>query len=182
MISTQRSASPPPRAVSPDLPLLALPIRGLNPSRSCDSFPNSERVGRPTLRKSKSSKSIPKSLPSPLASSASSTALPSPTRRRYRSPPPSPAHVSSPPPPVPRIPEFLSQMDKKPVLRTPVMIPTPVPPPDALISPIQQMSPATPPAKSRTKKSPGRRSSVVMTCARFFMERNPSSASSACTV
>ncbi|THV08422.1 hypothetical protein K435DRAFT_787892 [Dendrothele bispora CBS 962.96] len=196
-----RSQSPPPRAPTPEVSLLPLPIRGLNPSRSCDFFP--DRVGRPPLRKARSSKSIVTGTPSSPSSSSfmSSSSMPhspttstssSSTRHRYRSPPPSPA-VASPPPPVPPIPEFiLGQTDMKPVLRTPVMIPTRPPPPspsDEPIPPIQTERGSTssvvssPPKPRSIKKSlTKKRSSVVMTCARFFMERNPASPPSTCAV
>jgi hypothetical protein len=93
----------------------------------------------------------------------------------YRSPPASPT-LSSPPPPVPPIPEFvLSPTDKKPVLHSPA--PTRV---NHIYLPEWEQFTVTPdfaqsPRKTRTSMS-GRRSGgaapAAMTCSTFFALHN----------
>ncbi|KAJ7129527.1 hypothetical protein C8R44DRAFT_777001 [Mycena epipterygia] len=93
----------------------------------------------------------------------------------YRSPPASPT-IASPPPPVPRIPEFvLSPTDKKPVLHTPAPPPTRV---EHIYLPDWEQFAVVPdfaPRKPQRTSMFARRSaapSTPMTCSSFFALRS----------
>ncbi|KAJ7684040.1 hypothetical protein B0H17DRAFT_1073366 [Mycena rosella] len=138
------------------------------------------------LRQNPPTKSAPRSVlsapPTPRSFAPSSPSSPGfrRTHRRtlsfavpYRSPPASPT-LSSPPPPVPPIPEFvLSPTDKKPVLHSPA--PTRV---DHIYLPEWEqftVAPDVTPRKPRTSMS-GRRTGgggAPMTCSTFFALHNP---------
>ncbi|KAJ7368443.1 hypothetical protein DFH08DRAFT_831415 [Mycena albidolilacea] len=202
-----RADSPPPRSPSPDVVLAPLPppVRrriSNRPARlslqSSDERPKMERSQRslasmrscgdlrhPTTPKS-ASRFIVSAPPTPAPSSPSGSSFRRTHKRTlpfaspYRSPPASPL-LSSPPPPVPPIPEFvLSPTDKKPVIHTaPVRV-------NHIYLPEWEQFTVTPdlasplPRKKRVSMSPSGRRAVVapapaaMTCSTFFALHNQS--------
>ncbi|KAJ7498779.1 hypothetical protein FB451DRAFT_1202995 [Mycena latifolia] len=196
-----RPQSPPPRSPSPDVVLASLPAP---PVRRPAVSPRPPRLSLgSTAVKSARSLRLERSYgdlrhpPTPRSASRNVVSAPptprtfapsSPsdsgfkrTHRRtlsfavpYRSPPASPT-ISSPPPPVPPIPEFvLSPTDKKPVLHSPATAPTRVT--HIYLPEWEQftVSPDVAPRKQRISMS-GRRTgpSSPMTCSSFFALHNP---------
>ncbi|KAF7355438.1 hypothetical protein MSAN_01460600 [Mycena sanguinolenta] len=211
-IFPSRCASPPPRSPSPEIVLAPLPPpRRRNPNRpprlslqSSDERPNlkaeSKRRSLASMRScgdlrypatpksaSRSAVSAPATPRTLVPSSPSGSSFRRTHKRTlsfavpYRSPPPSPT-LSSPPPPVPPIPEFvLSPTDKKPVLHP--VAPTRV---NHIYLPEWEQFTVVPdvvsPRKKRASMSPsGRRTTGVaaaappppgMTCSTFFALHN----------
>ncbi|KAJ7179004.1 hypothetical protein C8R46DRAFT_621125 [Mycena filopes] len=187
-----RPQSPPPRSPSPEVILAPLPPpvrrRTVTPARpprlslqSTDSRPRLDRPQR-TLASTRSHGDLRQSATPGSASrgfiSAPSTPSSSSFRRAnkrllsdavpYRSPPASPT-LSSPPPPVPPIPEFvLSPTDKKAVLRTPTRVPHIYLPEWEQFTIIPDLAS---PRKPRTPTS-ARAHPSAMTCSTFFALHN----------
>ncbi|KAJ7276534.1 hypothetical protein B0H12DRAFT_1085822 [Mycena haematopus] len=197
-----RCVSPPPRAPSPELVLSPLPVPRRKPNRptrlslqDSDDRPKPQRslasmrscgdLRHPATPKSASRAVVSApATPRALVPSSPSGSSFRRTHRRtlsfavpYRSPPPSPI-LSSPPPPVPPIPEFvLSPTDKKPVLHP--AAPTRV---NHIYLPEWEQFTVVPdlalPRKKRASMSPsGRRTGTAaapaaMTCSTFFALRN----------
>ncbi|KAJ6539481.1 hypothetical protein B0H19DRAFT_1269790 [Mycena capillaripes] len=169
-----RPDSPPPRSPSPDAVLAPLP----------PPFAGASRPAQPVSasRALTSTSSDPEERVEPRTLLPSGSSFRRAHRRTlsfavpYRSPPASPT-ISSPPPPVPPIPEFvLSPTDKKPVLHSPASAPTRV---NHIYLPEWEqftVAPDVAPRKTRTSMS-GRRtgglaSPAAMTCSTFFALHN----------
>ncbi|KAJ7682657.1 hypothetical protein DFH06DRAFT_1161763 [Mycena polygramma] len=199
-----RPDSPPPRSPSPEVVLASLPPPRRRQSRPTHlSLQSTDQRPKPTsqrklatmrscgdLRHPQTPKSAARSAfsvpPTPRSLAPSSPSGSSFRRGHtrtlsfavpYRSPPASPT-ISSPPPPVPRIPEFvLSPTDKKPVLHSPAAAaPTRVN--HIYLPEWEQFTVAPPPLKTRASmtsmSSRGRTASppAPMTCSTFFALHN----------
>ncbi|KAJ6452365.1 hypothetical protein DFH09DRAFT_1238423 [Mycena vulgaris] len=200
-----RSDSPPPRSLSPDVVLAPLPppVR----RRTASARPTRLSLGASADSKAERSLRLEKTLASmrscgdlrhaePSTSKRASRAVVSEpatptsatfrrTHRRnlsfavpYRSPPASPT-LSSPPPPVPPIPEFvLSPTDKRPVLHSATRLVAF--PAQTIYLPEWEhftVAPDITPRKQRLSTGPGRRTDSAppsaMTCSKYFALHNP---------
>ncbi|KAJ7638973.1 hypothetical protein FB45DRAFT_417608 [Roridomyces roridus] len=192
---SRRSASPPPRSPSPDVVLQSLPPPRRPVRRpghlSLEGGSAPPRIQRPLLSMrsctelrvkspSRSSRSVVSAPPTPSASSGPGSRR---THKRtlsfaipYRSPPASPT-LSTPPPPVPPIPDFvLTPTDRKPVLHpvpTTRTIGAPIYLPDwEQFTVVPDIAPPTPRKQPRATLSTRRTPPAGMTCSGYFALHN----------